>query len=182
MTTTYKATWGAVFRSLAWLVLFCLPAVTVIVLLLLMPIPLTGGFFFLVGIPIFLIGAGLALCLFLFVTVMSHRITISPEGISYYRWPMKTIHGTWAEVEKITKGRFLNRGKTTLLVRRKEAGYEFKMGPITLGSADFDRIPLSDFSGWKDGRMSAEISTTAPHLFPELPLKMSRKARLPDRS
>jgi hypothetical protein len=164
MTIIYRATSKAVLRSLGWLALFCLPVLTVVVLLFMIPTSLSGGLFFLVGIPLLLLAFGIAFCLFLLVTVLSHRITISSDGITYRRWPLKTICGTWDDVDSIRKGKFLNREKATLLVRRKESGYEFKLGPWMLGSAGFDIIPLSDFSGWKDGRMGAEFRRFAPHL------------------
>jgi hypothetical protein len=178
MTTTYKANWKAVFRSLGWLAVFCLPALTVVALLLMIPTSMSGGLFFLIGIPLLLIGFGFLFCLFLLVTALSHRITISQDGIAYHRWPLKTIQGSWGEVEKIIRGNLLNRGKATLLVRRKKPGYEFKLGPWMLGSAAYDNVPLSDFSGWKDGNMIVDIKKHAPHSLIESSPAVGMDARL----
>jgi len=177
--TTYKATSGAVFRSLGWLALFGLPAATVVALLLVIPVPMSGALFFLIGIPVFILGAGVALCLFLLVTVLYHCVRISESGIACHRWPLKTIQAGWEQAERIQCGRFLNRNKARLYIRRREPGYEFKLGPWMLGSAAFDIVPLSDFSGWKDGRMAAEIRKYAPRL---LSGQEIGKGKLPDLS
>jgi hypothetical protein len=181
MTTTYKANWKAVFRSLGWLAVFCLPALTVVALLLMIPTSLSGGLFFLIGIPLLLIGFGFLFCLFLLVTALSHRITISQDGIAYHRWPLKTIRARWDEVEKIKRRRFLYRGKATLLVRRKKPGYEFKLGPWMLGSAAYDNVPLSDFSGWKDGHILEEMKVHQPQLSVDPPSKNDQVPVVDDR-
>jgi hypothetical protein len=70
------------------------------------------------------------------------------------------ITATWSEVKAVRVGS--RSGSATMLVRRTKPGFELDLGFMTLGSKEFKLIPLSDFTGWKDGRIAKEIKEYTP--------------------
>ena len=102
-------------------------------------------------------------------------IKVSPEGLEYQRWPFSKNHFKWESVESIRKG-VINaqtpfyRGALkygSLLIRRKRRGWEYKTIGGTLGSAEYLIVPISEFQGWTDGSLVANLKLYAPHLSTE---------------
>jgi len=167
--STYRLTALALLKSLGLAALLILPLVTVAALMLMLPESMSGGLFFLLFLPIILT-CGLSVFLsVLAVGVFVHRLKLTPEGLEYQRWPLKQIAATWAQVEGLHIGK--KTGSATLLVHRIKPGFELDLGFMTLGSKDFKLIPLSDFTGWKDGRIALEMKKFAPKLFADQPVE-----------
>ncbi len=92
------------------------------------------------------------------------RLTISPEGLRYERWPFATLTARWDEVDRIVTGSFGGRPFATMLVWRRTIGLEVSLGTARFGSAKYQGIPLQDFEGWADRTLEAAIVEFAPRL------------------
>ena len=105
-----------------------------------------------------------------------HYLEIKPEGIEYHRFPIKPVTASWTDVEKVVIGTIYGIRFATLLARRTTPGFEFKQGIVTFGSRIYKSIPLSDFKGWKEGVILAELRNYKPELMVESPQKTDQQA------
>lgn len=99
-------------------------------------------------------------------------IKISHDGFEHRRWPFTSNKFDWENLESIHQGKIntqipLYRGAIeygSLLIKRNKPGFEFKSKGGTLGSANYYVVSLSEFQGWDDGSLVANLKLYAPHL------------------
>lgn len=104
-------------------------------------------------------------------SVFRSRLVVRPEGLELFYWPSERISVRWEEVLEIRRKRVLGMLEYDILILDRPFP-TFGIRMVGPGEPQRQRshrafVPLSDFVGWPDGALAADLRRFAPRLFPE---------------
>ncbi|KAA3648810.1 MAG: hypothetical protein DWQ07_01035 [Chloroflexi bacterium] len=111
-------------------------------------------------------GPFLALIPYTIIRYFLTSISLNPEAVEYRNWPYHRRRVKWEDTQKIrgTKALGLANRDEIIVQNAIDLSWQFWQR-LRKDQSVNDRIPLSGFSGWPNGKLADDLRKYAPHLF-----------------
>ncbi|MBI9051918.1 MAG: DUF4870 domain-containing protein [Anaerolineaceae bacterium] len=108
-------------------------------------------------------------------------LTIREKGLTYKSWPQLHVRCKWADVHLIGKHLWIS--DVLHLNHFEKIGTSLSLKkPFSSFRVDRMSIPLSKFSGWKNGALADDLHNLAPQLFDEQYIQQTKQSVIQSRT